>query len=398
MSAGNAAAWLLRPRLCGNARLRESRRGALDVEIEADPLTGTCQWFHFGVRAEIPTRVRIVDAGSSTYPRGWRDGIVWTRAGGGPWRPFRAAAEDGVLALPDAVPGVTVLYALFPPYPLRRLDALRERVRAGIGGEVVEAGRTLRLGIGDPDRSARQVWIVCGQHGGEHPAIWFADGLVDALLTKSRLPAGRRFNVVPVANLAGMKAGHLRTTPEGQDPNRGWGEGGGGHDCPEVDALLEAMASTGVDVLLDVHTDFEMGCVYLDVLDEWMETPARLAAVRAGFERALAGRSPDVAAGRRYPWPAAPPASLLAGMCAPAIERRFGAAAMTLELPCGAYRDAAERQRVWTPARSRALGRAVAAILSDEAGAALPDGPSRFDEASGIDSISTGGSVLHGSE
>ncbi|PSJ65155.1 M14-type cytosolic carboxypeptidase [Kumtagia ephedrae] len=349
----------------GNGRLAVPFDGnSLDVEIEPDPLTGAYQWFHFRVRADGAVPIRIVNTGASSYPRGWEDCIVWVQPAGGRWRPLRAAHADGIVTFSHAVPGSVVSYALFPPYRQARLARLAQRVAASPAGQVVpgdtKAGRAARFALGG-DASARQIWIVCGQHGSEHPALWFADGLVEALLQDETLLAGKRFHVVPIANPGGMRRGFLRTNPLGQDPNRHWGEGRAA--CPEVATLLDAMEGRGVDVLLDVHTDFEMGTVYLDVLDEWMETPERLSRLREDFEHGLAEFSSDVAFGRRYPWSEPPSPDLLAGMCAPAVERRFGAAAITLELPIGRYRDALGAPGIWYPRHSLALGRAAAAVL-----------------------------------
>ncbi|BCP52175.1 hypothetical protein K32_07920 [Kaistia sp. 32K] len=350
----------------GNGRLAAPFDGeTLDVEIEADPGIGALQWFHFSVHAASVPRIRIRNAGQSTYPRGWEDAVVWAQPAGEAWRPIRARYADAKLSFPHAAPGGEATYALFPPFGEDRLTRMGQRVGASCFGEVVSederSGRATRLVLGDPDPSARQIWVVCGQHGNEHPALWFAEGLVEALLEADRLPAGRRFHVVPVANPGGMRRGHLRANPQGQDPNRHWG--GQGDPCPEVVTLRQAMDGTGVDALLDVHTDFEIGYVYLDVLDEWLGTAAPLSRRRERFERGLAGRSGDVAFGRRYPWSEPPHPDLLAGMCAPAVERRFGATAMTLELPIGAYRDASGASGIWSPEHSLALGRAAAATL-----------------------------------
>lgn len=351
---------------CGNGRLAAPFDGrTLDVGIEPDPLSGSFQWFHFRVRADAGATIRIVNAGASSYPRGWDDGLVWARPAGRSWKPFRIDHADGVVSFPHIASG-SVAYALFPPYPQARLAKLTSRVNADVHGRVAPAdigsGRALRFDIGDEHPSARQVWIVCGQHGNEHPAVWFAEGLVDALLGRTAFPPRLCFHIVPVANPGGMRNGHLRTNPQGQDPNRHWG-GDGPAGCREVGTLLRAMTRTGVDMLLDVHTDFEMRYVYLDVLDEWMGTPEPLSRRREAFETGLAQRSADMAAGRRYPWSAPPRPELLAGMCAPAVERRFGAAAITLELPIGAYRDARDTPGTWSPRHSLALGAAAANLL-----------------------------------
>lgn len=353
----------LRPEESGNGSLVARSRTAVDIEIDPDPVLAARQWFHFGLRAPRGTSVRIVNAGSSTYPAGWADSVVWARAPKGGWQPLELRYRNGIASFTHGAFGQEAAYALFPPYPTGRLERLARRARARGGVDVAGGceGHALRFGLGDGDPRARQVWVIGGQHGGEHPAMWFADSLMDSLLRRRHLPAGVRFHVVPVANPDGMRAGHLRTNPQGQDPNRFWGEP---EACPQVGSLMAEMERTGVDVLIDVHTDFEMGCVYLDVLDEWMRTAAPLVAMREGFERGLARRSPDVSYGRRYPWTCAPAPGLLAGMCAPAVERRCGAASITLELPIGRYVQADGGRGIWTPDHSRALGRATAAVLA----------------------------------
>ncbi len=355
---------LIRPTEAGNGRLKGAGEDGVAVEIEADPGLGTLQWFHFGIKAPKDTHVRIVNAGASTYPRGWADRVIWGRSEHGLWGRLETKWHEGIVEFAHEAADGLAIYALFPPYPLGRLDLLRKRAEVRADADVAETGttRSLRISLGDRDPGARQIWVIAGQHGGEHPAIWFADGLLDALLERESLPAGLRFHLVPIANSSGMLAGHLRTNELGQDPNRHWGRPA---DCREVGSLFDAMTAAGVDVLLDIHTDCEMGCIYFDVLDQWMETPAPLADLREGFERGLAERSGEMSFGQRYPWQAPPPSDLLAAMCAPAIERRFGAVAMTLELPMGRFRNAAGVEHVWTPERSLALGRVAASVLTE---------------------------------
>lgn len=362
---------LARPAKSANGLLRAcADDGALEVEIEPDPLTGTRQWFHFRAQAPDGMPIRMVDAGTSSFPRGWETANVWARAPGKSWYALQPEYDDGILTFPHGGDESMIVYALFPTYPINRLAGIAERTRACPDGEVVAADSALRraprLSLGDPDPAARQIWVVCAQHGGEQPSLWFADGFIAGLLSmRTRVASGKRFHVVPLANPTGMFAGHLRTTDAGQDPNRHWSDGDA-QSCPEVATLLDAMTATGVDFLLDVHTDFEMDHVYLDVLDEWMGTPDELVSARERFESGLAARSPDVAFGSRFPWQSPPTPELLAAMCAPSVERRFGAATVTLEMPVGRYRNAAGVEGDWTPEHARALGRAAATALVND--------------------------------
>lgn len=363
MAQPNSPISFIRPAESANGRLSVVQDNCINIELETEPGIGSSQWFHVGIDATAGTQIRLINAGASTYPIGWTDRLIWSQTAGTAWQPLQTDLQNGIVEFTHLADGL-IHYALFPPYTLQHFNLLLEGARKRSDVDIMEydpaSNQAPRISLGDRDPQACQIWLLAGQHGGEHPAMWFADGFIDALLNHSELPRGIRFHIVPVVNLHGMKSGYLRANAAGQDPNRHWDDPSA---CREIDDLFSAMTTTGVDVLIDVHNDCETEYVYFDVLDEWMNTPPQLIAIRENFEQHLAERSPAVVFGKRYPWQSAPHRNLLAKMCAPAIERYFGAAAITLELPIGRYRDTSDTQHIWTPQNSRELGKEAVAIM-----------------------------------
>lgn len=364
MTLVRQSGFLTRPENSANGVVHSISEHEINIEIEPDPGIGTYQWFHFNICADFDASLRIVNAMTSTYSQGWADRVVWSRSTGAQWHPIKTVLKQGAVEFPHLGSAQPISYAVFPPYPLSRLANLQQRARQRGDADIVEDHTSTsiipRVSLGDRDPHATQIWIIAGQHGGEHSALWFADGFLEHLLDKEEPLIGVRFHIVPIANLNGMKSGYLRANATGQDPNRHWS---GDTHCAEIYELVAAMETIGADIILDVHNDFEMGEVYFDVLDAWMYTAEELIQYRLRFETALSTASPDVSFGRRYDWQQPPAPDLLANMCAPALERRFSAVAMTLELPIGRYLNKSGESHIWTPSHSVALAKLAADII-----------------------------------
>ena len=125
------------------------------------------------------------------------------------------------------------------------------------------------------------------------------------------------------------------------------------------------MSRSGVDLCLDVHADFVAPYAYVDAVEAYLATPRRLLALRERFEAALLRRSPDFQTDRRYVWETPPSKPLLLSMCGPSVSARFGALAMTFELPISDFDRRPDPVAGWSPARSKALGRAAALAMAD---------------------------------
>ncbi|WP_137391498.1 M14-type cytosolic carboxypeptidase [Rhodoligotrophos defluvii] len=342
--------------------------GAAEFEIRRDPGAGTAQWFCFQIAHGDRIPLRLTNADAATYPAGWPAFRVARSIAGQGWIRIATQYRDGTLSFTHE--GGEAIYAAFPIFPEEQLDAM-----AGLPGVSrwvlgdTSAGRAIpAFSIGSGPRDTPQHWIIAAQHGGEPPSSWFALGLLQALAAgeMAGVLERARFHIVPVLNLDGMRAGHLRTNDRGIDPNRQWNSPQN-ETCPEAFALFTAMQDLGVASCLDVHTDFELPYVYFDVLDAFLGTPEPLAGWARRFEEALARASSLIVAGRRYPWTEAPSGALLSSMLGPAVMQRFGAPALTLELPICHFTDAFGRPDDWSEQCSIALGAAAA-----KAYAALP--------------------------
>ncbi len=156
-----------------------------DVTAGGEP-SEFLQWFHFRVSGaeDNGAELRIVNAGATTYPDGWRDYRAvasWNRRD---WEriPTRYDGQVLTISLPSA-PGPSYI-AYFEPYSWERHLALLadcisrgarlRRLGASIQGRDIDA---LVVGHG-----ARPVWIIARQHPGETMAEWFVDGLLQRLL------------------------------------------------------------------------------------------------------------------------------------------------------------------------------------------------------------------------
>jgi murein tripeptide amidase MpaA len=200
---------------------------------------------------------------------------------------------------------------------------------------------------------------------GESMAEWWMEGALD-MLTDPADPHARalrqrcRFHVVPNANPDGSCRGHLRTNAAGVNLNREWREPSA-ERSPEVLAIRNAMDATGVDFAIDVHGDEAIPYVFIagfEGIPSWTEAQG------AGYTRyrqILERRTPDFQTKRGYPTAGAGRANLT--MSTNQVAERFGAVAMTLEMPFKDNDDLPCAAQGWSPERSKLLARECLAAL-----------------------------------
>jgi len=339
------------------------------------------QWFHFRVAgaAGRELELRLTGLAQSAYPGGWpgyravvsEDRRDWSRAE----TAWDAGEDGGCLTIRHRPAGDLAWFAYFAPYSMERHHDLVAGMAAMPGvshrclGVSLDGQGIDCLDMGEGDR---QVWLVGRQHPGESMAEWWMEGAL-GLLTDLADPHGRvlrrrcRFHIVPNANPDGSRRGHLRTNAAGVNLNREW-HAPSLERSPEVWAIRRAMDASGVDFAMDVHGDEAIPAVFMAGFEG---IPGLQEAQLAGYRRYVAmldRRTPDFQVRRGYPV-AAPGRGNLT-MATNQIAQRYGAVAMTLEMPFkdhdeGLQSPGAESLRGWSPERSKLLARDCLAALAE---------------------------------
>ncbi|WP_326525805.1 M14 family metallopeptidase [Sphingomonas sp.] len=356
----------------GAIRLVGVEGDIVSLEIPTDHLSDFYQWFHFrvaGARGRTLT-FRIVNCAGSAYPMGWpgyRTRVSTDRESWGT-APDTAYA-DGVLTWTHAFETDLAWFAYFQPYTMDRHDALVTKATLAEGVSHRQLGETLdgraidclTLGTG-----AKQVWLYARQHPGEPMAEWWMEGAIE-LLTDSANATARAlrdkatFHLVPNMNPDGSFRGHLRTNAAGVNLNREW-HAPTREKSPEVLCVLGAMDATGVDFAMDVHGDEAIPANFIagfEGIPSWTDAQG---AKFTEFGRRLAAHTPDFQTEKGYAKSAPGTANL--SMSTNQVAERFGAVAMTLEMPFKDHDANPDPAHGWDGARSKALAVACLETLA----------------------------------
>lgn len=323
------------------------------------------QWFHFRVSGaeHSGARLRIVNAGRTTYADGWRDYRAvasWDRRH---WARLPTAFDGQVMtiALPPAPAPTYVAY--FEPYSWERHLAL-------LADSCARGARVQRLGATAQGRDmdalvvgtgAHPVWIIGRQHPGETMAEWFIEGLLARLLDEAD-PVARAlrgvatFHVVPNMNPDGSVLGNLRTNATGANLNREW-LAPTMERSPEVKVVRDAMHATGCAAFFDIHGDealpyvFVAGCEMLPDFGEGQRVE------QEQFSADFQAASPDFQSQHGYS--ASKYKDDVLKLASKYVGHTFGCLSLTLEMPFKDNADAPDERVGWSAARSQRLGAAM---------------------------------------
>ena len=356
----------------GNIRVVSQEGDRIDLEIARDHLSDFYQWFYFRVAgADGRTlTLRIVNAGGSAYPFGWPDYRTRASTDRIEWRMTPTTYEGGVLEWTWACTTELVWFAYFAPYTIERHDALVAATAAQPGvthrqlGSSIDGRAIDYFRIGD---GPKQVWLYARQHPGESMAEWWMEGALEMLTdpgnaTTAKLLAACTFHVVPNMNPDGTFRGHLRTNAAGVNLNREW-HAPSPEKSPEVLCVRNAMDETGVDLAMDVHGDEAIPANFLagfEGIPSWTDA---LGEKFYDFGRRLAARTPDFQTERGYDRAAPGKANLT--MSTNQLAERFGAVAMTLEMPFKDHDPNADAEFGWSAERSKRLAHACLETIGE---------------------------------
>ena len=352
----------------GNIRLVSVADDRLDLAIAPDHLSDFYQWFSFrlaGARGR-PLKLRIVNAGGSTYPKGWTGYKVRASTDRMNWRLIPTRFFDGVLEFDWDGGGELVWFAYFAPYTMAMHDALVARIAARPGVVHRELGQSLdgqaidclTLGTGP-----KQVWLYARQHPGETMTEWWMDGALDWLTSEvaATLLTKATVHAVPNMNPDGSRRGHLRSNAAGVNLNREWLTPSL-ERSPEVLCVRDAMDATGVAFAIDVHGDEAIPANFVagfEGIPGWTEAAGKKF---DEFKRRLAAHTPDFQTDRGYGRVPAGKANL--AISTNQIAERFGAVAMTLEMPFKDCEANPDPEFGWSATRSKSLGVSCLDVLA----------------------------------
>jgi murein tripeptide amidase MpaA len=363
----------------GNIRVLSTNETAggysADLEIVTDHQSDFYQWFHFRVAgaADRQVTLRIVNCGGSAYPDGWDGYKARISDDRENWLLADTSYADGVLTI-QVSPDTNALWvAYFAPYSMERHHDLVAWAASQPGVEQRELGVTLDgqpLDLLTLGEGKAQIWFYARQHPGESMAEWWMEGVIERLCDEEDAVARllrekATFHIVPNMNPDGSRRGHLRTNAVGVNLNREWHEPSM-ERSPEVFLVRAAMDETGVDFAIDVHGDEAIPAVFLAGFEGIPSISDRQVALYRKYRDTLAARTPDFQTRLGYVEAGQGQANL--AMSTNQLAERFGAVAMTLEMPFKDNDDLPDADFGWSPARSAQLGKDCLAVLAEMIG------------------------------
>jgi murein tripeptide amidase MpaA len=344
----------------------------VDLAIGKDHLSDFYQWFYFrvaGAKGRTLT-LRIVNAGGSAYPFGWPGYKTRVSTDRIDWRMAKTSYADGVLEWTWTFDSELAWFAYFAPYTMERHDALvaatglqpgvtHRQLGTSLDGRAIDC---FSIGSGP-----KPVWLYARQHPGESMAEWWMEGALERLtdaedVTTKALLAKCTFHVVPNMNPDGSFRGHLRTNAAGINLNREW-HAPTPEKSPEVLCVRNAMDETGVKLAMDVHGDEAIPANFLAGFEGIPSWTDGLGEKFYDFGRRLEARTPDFQTEKGYDKSAPGKANLT--MSTNQLAERFGAVAMTLEMPFKDHDPNADAEFGWSPERSKTLAHACLETIAE---------------------------------
>ncbi|WCT72333.1 M14-type cytosolic carboxypeptidase [Sphingomonas naphthae] len=347
----------------GNIQVVAADGDRFDLQIVTDHLSDFYQWFHFRLTGAAGRAVtlRIINAAKSAYPDGWPGYSARISSDREEWLTTPTRYADGVLTIEVTPDSDNLWVAYFAPYSMERHHDLIAEISSRPGVRYRTLGRTLdgqEMDCLDLGEGPLQVWLYARQHPGETMAEYWMEGALERL-TDPHDPVARAllkaatFHVVPNMNPDGSRRGHLRTNAAGVNLNREW-HAPTADRSPEVLCVRDAMDETGVDFAMDVHGDEAIPYVFLagfEGIPSWTERQGRLYKL---YGTTLAAVTPDFQT--RHGYATAAPGKANLTMSTNQLAERFGAVAMTLEMPFKDNDDLPDPDYGWSADRSARLG------------------------------------------
>ena len=275
-----------------------------------------------------------------------------------------------------------VWFAFFAPYPLARFHELMAACDTCPESSVEELGSSIEgrpVHVVIAGTGELKCWVTCRQHPGETMASWFAEGLLQRLISchvsadplVAQVLEKYTLYIVPNMNPDGSYHGHMRTNRVGSNLNREWADSvsnGVRYEAPtrerspEVYYTLQRMDAVGCDAFIDVHGDETLPYNFISGMEGVSNWGPRLQALQGMFTAAYVRANSDMQAEVAYEPDAAGGAD--PAIASNQIAERFDCLSVTLEQP---FKDCATNSDPvygWSPARSIKLGEGLVDALA----------------------------------
>ncbi|WP_394780644.1 M14-type cytosolic carboxypeptidase [Undibacterium sp.] len=348
--------------------VRAEQADAIELKLRKDSHADIAQWFYFRLQGAHgqPSVMRILNAGESTYPKGWENYRAVASYDRENW--FRVETEfDGkVMTIRHTPEGDSVYYAYFEPYSWERHLALLGSVEHSALARLVDLGNTVdgrdlnMVVVGDPS-AKKKVWIIARQHPGETMAEWLVEGTLTALLDPAN-PIARRIldnavlYIVPNMNPDGAYRGNLRTNAAGANLNREWMTPSM-ETSPEVFLVKNKIHETGCDLFLDIHGDEALPYVFVAGSEMLAGFSDKQAAQQKEFVDSFVAASPDFQT--KIGYAASKYNEDMLKLASKYVGHHFKCVSLTLELPFKDNDNLPDAEVGWDGARSMKLGEAM---------------------------------------
>ncbi|MEQ8332841.1 M14-type cytosolic carboxypeptidase [Nisaea sp.] len=346
-----------------------------DIQLRIAKDTGSdfYQWFHFRLAGAAGRGVtmRILNAGGSSYPKGWENYRACASYDRDTWFRVPTSYDGTELTIRHVPESDYVWYAYFAPYSMERHEDLiaaaqqSERCAVEVLGETHDKQTIDMLTIGAAAEGRKPLWVFGRQHPGEPMAEWYMEGFIERLLdpadgTSRALLDKAVIYAVPNMNPDGTRRGNLRTNALGVNLNREWAAPSP-EKSPEVLAVLQAMDRLGVDLSFDVHGDEAIPYNFIAGSYGVPGISDAHVAMLDRFQQTYAAMNPDFQTAHGYPKPAPGKGNLTTSTGH--IANRLGALSMTLEMPFKDADNQPDPVHGWDGERSKILGRSLVDVL-----------------------------------
>ena len=340
----------------------------IQVKVRKDTNSDFLQYFFFrisGVEGES-CKVTIVNASETTYPF-WKEYNTYASYDKQNWFLVDTEYDGKQLIMEFDAVHSSIYLAYYPPYTYEQhLELVAEcqshaLCKHSVLGQTVQGRDIDFLKIGFDTKFKKKIWVIARQHPGESMAEWFMQGFLKRLLDDSD-PVARKlhqeavFYVVPNMNIDGSILGNLRSNAAGANLNREW-LNPSLETSPEVYHVLHKMDEVGLDMCLDVHGDEEIPYNFISAAEGIPNYTPKIAKLEKDFIEAWIRNSPDFQ--DKYGYDKDAPGTADLSICTPQLAERFGALALTIEMPFIDNHDLPDPMHGWAPQRSEKLGGSV---------------------------------------